>query len=171
MEKHHMLSKKPTTPAHHDSKNHQNSTHQSINHSKTAFHSRSKSMVTPKKKVKLIKPKADLAMIQLIINNVTPFLCSLFAKDGVNYQSIDTFKLAHVNKMSLKTMSYLDTEQIRKYHEVNQFVDVLEETPLWFKNYKIESKGNYLITLRMQLNKYDKAWKKAKGSHLFDQNH
>ena len=77
----------------------------------TAFYSRSKSMAIPKKKVRLIKPKADLAMVQLIISNVTPFLCSLFAKDGVNYQSIDTFKLAHVNKMSLKTMScYLDTE-------------------------------------------------------------
>ena len=76
------------------------------------------------------------------MNKVEPFLRSLFKKEGANYQSIHTFKLAHVNKMSQKTMNFLNIEQIRKYHEANSFVDALEDKPILFKDYIKHTSGD-----------------------------
>ena len=76
-------------------------------------------------------------MVQFIITNVSPFLCSIFQKDGVHYQSWETFKLSYLNKMSTGTAQLLNIDQIKKYNEANHFVDALEDKPVWFKNYKL----------------------------------
>ena len=65
-------------------------------------------------------------------------------------------------------MDFLNIDQIRKYHEANSFVEVLEDKPVIFQDYLLNTIGANKTAMEKALVSFEKSWMDSEAKVLLE---